>query len=408
MRILYVTADLPWPLTSGYLRHYHFIRALSKQHEITLLSLRGPDHEPGDIEALRPYLEAIVTEPSARGPRSLPVKVADRVRMLMAGGDVAAARLGRAGAAIAAERPFDALLLSGKRTMPVLDGLPPMPLVADLCDATSSRIRRQMRHAPASSQPVLALEYLEVRRVERTLMRRSRHALFASARDREAVVGRNGVAQRGLAEASVVPNGVDLEVWRREARMLGRDEIVLTGAMDYPPNVDAAEQLVVEILPRVRAELPEARVSIVGRDPAPSVRALADRPGVTVTGFVDDVRPYLERAAVFAAPIRYGAGIQNKVLEALAMEVPVVASPLAAEGLRTESGNLPPVDVARDSDGMAALIVARLRLAAEGAPAEPTLRAYVAEHFDWGRNAARLGDILEDAAAQGTPESRRR
>jgi glycosyltransferase involved in cell wall biosynthesis len=408
MRLLYVTADLPWPLTSGYLRHYHFIRALSERHEITLLSLRGPDHGPGDIEALRPYVEAIVTEPSARGPRSLPVKVADRVRMLVAGGDVAAARLGAAGARIAAERPFDALLLSGKRTMPVLDGLPPMPLVADLCDATSSRIRRQMRHASVSNLPALAIEYLEVRRVERALMHRSRHALFASARDRDALVGRNGEGQPGLAEASVVPNGVDLEVWRREGRTLGRDEIVLTGAMDYPPNVDAAEQLVHAILPRVQAELPAARVSIVGRDPAPSVRAMADRPGVTVTGFVDDVRPYLERAAVFAAPIRYGAGIQNKVLEALAMEVPVVASPLAAEGLRTERGNLPPVDVARGADGMAALIVTRLRLAAEGASAEPALRAYVAEHFDWGRNAARLGEILEDAAARGTPESRRR
>jgi polysaccharide biosynthesis protein PslH len=408
MRLLYVTADLPWPLTSGYLRHYHFIRALSERHDITLLSLRGPDHEPGDIEALRPYVEAIVTEPSARGPRSLPVKVADRVRMLVAGGDVAAARLGAAGARIAAERPFDALLLSGKRTMPVLDGLPPMPLVADLCDATSSRIRRQMRHASVSNQPALALEYLEVRRVERALMHRSRHALFASARDREALVGRNGEGRPGLAEASVVPNGVDLDVWRREGRTLGRGEIVLTGAMDYPPNVDAAEQLVNAILPRVQAELPDARVSIVGRDPAPGVRALADRPGVTVTGFVDDVRPYLERAAVFAAPIRYGAGIQNKVLEALAMELPVVASPLAAEGLRTERGNLPPVDVARDADGMAALIVTRLRLAAEGASAEPALRAYVAEHFDWGRNAARLGEILEDAAARGAPESRRR
>jgi glycosyltransferase involved in cell wall biosynthesis len=408
MRLLYVTADLPWPLTSGYLRHYHFIRALSERHEITLLSLRGPDHEPADIEALRPYVQSIVTEPSARGPRSLPVKVVDRVRMLMAGGDVAAARLGAAGATIAAERPFDALLLSGKRTMPVLDGLPPMPLVADLCDATSSRIRRQMRHASVSNLPALAIEYLEVRRVERALMHRARHALFASARDREALVGRNGEGQRGLAEASVVPNGVDLDVWRREGRTLGRDEIVLTGAMDYPANMDAAEQLVEAILPRVRAELPDARVSIVGRDPAPSVRALADRPGVTVTGFVDDVRPYLERAAVFAAPIRYGAGIQNKVLEALAMEVPVVASPLAAEGLRTERGNLPPVDVARDADGMAALIVARLRLAAEGASAEPALRAYVAEHFDWGRNAARLGEILEDAAARGTPGPRRR
>ena len=401
MRILYVTADLPWPLTSGYLRHYHFIRALSTRHAITLLSMVGPDHDPGDVAALEPFVESIVVEPSARGQRSTLVKVADRVRMLVAGGDPAAARLGTAGARLARERPFDALLLSGKRTMPVLDPLPDIPLVADLCDATSSRIRRQMRHADPAQQGALALEYVEVRRVERSLMHRARHALFASARDREAVVGQRGDEHSGMAAASVVPNGVDLDFWKREGRTLGQDWIVLTGAMDYPPNADAAVQLVDEILPRVRAAWPSALVSIVGRDPSPAVAALAARPGVTVTGFVDDVRPYLEAAAVFAAPIRYGAGIQNKVLEALAMEVPVVASPLAAEGLRTERGDVPPIDVARDPAVAAELIVQRLRVAAAGAQADARLRAYVADHFDWGRNAARLEEILVEAAGAG-------
>jgi glycosyltransferase involved in cell wall biosynthesis len=401
MRILYITADLPWPLTSGYLRHYHFIRALSARHDVTLLSLLAPDHGPADIVALEPYTEEIVTEPSARGPRPLPIRVRDRLRVVAAGGDVAAARLGAAGARLAAERPFDVMLLSGKRTMPVLGALPPMPIVADLCDATSSRIRRQMRHARVDRLPSLALEYVEVRGVERRLMRDARHTLFASARDRAAVLPANEAQRARLAPASVVPNGVDLAVWRREARSLGRDEIVLTGAMDYPPNVDAAIHLVDVILPRVRAAVPTVHVSIVGRDPAADVVALGGRPGVSVTGFVNDIRPYLERAAVFAAPIRYGAGIQNKVLEALAMEVPVVASPLAAEGLRTEDGDVPPVDVARGPAEAAERIVARLRLAAAGAEADPALRRYVADHFDWGRNADRLEGILADAADSG-------
>lgn len=401
MRILYVTADLPWPLTSGYLRHYHFIRALSADHDITLLSLRAPGHGPADIAALEPYTEAIITEPSARGHRPLPLKVRDRLRMAAAGGDVAAARLGARGARLAAERPFDVLLLSGKRTLPVLGALPPMPIVADLCDATSSRIRRQMRHVSIAQLPGLALEYVEVRRVENRLMRRAQHALFASARDRAAVATASDAGRVRFAPASVVPNGVDLDLWRRRDRTLGRDEIVLTGAMDYPPNVDAAIYLVDAILPRVQAVVPMAHVSIVGRDPAPNVKALAGRPGVTVTGFVDDVRPYLERAAVFAAPIRYGAGIQNKVLEALAMEVPVVATPLAAEGLRTEDGDVPPVDVARGPAEAAERILARLRLAAQGAEADPALRRYVADHFDWGRNADRLAGILAEAAESG-------
>jgi glycosyltransferase involved in cell wall biosynthesis len=276
--------------------------------------------------------------------------------------------------------------------------LPEIPLVADLCDATSSRVRREMRYASPGRLPLLGLEYLEVRRVERRLMHIARHALFASARDRADLLGTDRSRDDRLAPASIVPNGVDLGVWQRSARTLGRDEIVLTGAMDYPPNVDAAIHLVDDILPRVQAAVPTAHVSIVGRDPTAGVRALSDRPGVTVTGFVDDVRPYLEHASVFAAPIRFGAGIQNKLLEALAMEVPVVATPLAAEGLRTEDGANPPIDVARGAAEAAERIVARLRLAADGPSADPVLRRYVADHFDWGRNADRLEHILTDAA----------
>ena len=414
MRILYVTAELPWPLTSGYLRHYHFIRALSKHHRITLLSLIGPNHSAEDVAALDPYLEDLITERATRGPRSLRTKLADRARMLVAGGDEAAARLGVHASHLASERPFDVLLLSGRRTMPVLSALPPIPLVADLCDATSSRILGQMRDATLPALPSLLLEYLDVRRVERKLMRRANHALFASARDVAGVVGsrRDGsgsgdaASSRSMAPASVVPNGVDLTFWRRTNPRLGRDEIVFTGAMDYPPNADAAEQLVEAVLPEVQRAIPSARVSIVGRDPTDRVRALAARRGVEVTGYVDDIRPYLERAAVFAAPIRHGAGIQNKLLEALAMELPVVSSPLAAAGLRTEEGDEPPVDVAT-SQRMAEAIIARLRQAADGTPADPRLRAYVAQHFDWGRNATRLEAILEDAARSTVSESRR-
>lgn len=402
MRILYVTADLPWPLTSGYLRHYHFIRALAARHAVTLLSLVGPDHDPSDIGALLPLTERIVTEPSTSGRRPLPAKVLDRLRGVAGGGDVAARRLGEAAARLAVETPFDVLLLSGKRTRPVLGPLPELPIVADLCDATSSRIRRQMRHGPPVRLPVLALEYVEVRRVERALVHQARHVLFASARDRAALYGR-GAALDGLAPASIVPNGVDLGYWSRSGRTLGRDEIVLTGAMDYPPNVDAALQLIESVLPLVQQTIPSAHLSIVGRNPAPRLVDAGRRPGVTVTGFVDDVRPYLERAAVFAAPIRFGAGIQNKVLEALAMEVPVVTFPLAADGLRTEDGAVPPIDVARTPAAMAARIVERLRAAASGAPADHRLRAYVGEHFDWTRSAARLEAIL--VAAVGGSEA---
>jgi polysaccharide biosynthesis protein PslH len=399
MRILYVTNDLPWPLTSGYLRHYHFIRALSERHDIDLLSLVRSGHSPDDVAALGPFVKRIETVPATFGRRSFGARVAARVGAIQAGGDRAAVELGDLGARLHRADPFDVLLLTGKRTYPVLRALSDIPLVVDLCDATSSRIRRQIRRTRPVRLLPLALEYVEMRRVERSLLGRARHVLFASVRDREEIAGSDRRGPDG-AERAVIPNGVDLDFWRRTGRQLG-DTIVLTGAMDYPPNADAAVQLADVILPLVRREIPDARVAIVGRDPSPPVRALADRPGVSVTGFVEDMRPYLEGAAVFAAPIRFGAGIQNKVLEAMAMEVPIVASPLAADGLRAEDGQLPPIDVARGADAFAAAVSRHLVAAAEGVGPDARLRAYAATHFDWGRHAARLEELLIDAARTG-------
>jgi len=118
--------------------------------------------------------------------------------------------------------------------------------------------------------------------------------------------------------------------------------------MHYAPNVDAAFHLIRDVFPVVRVEIPDAQLHIVGRDPTPELRAAQNVPGVTIIGFVEDVRPWLEGATVFASPIRFGAGIQNKVLEAMAMELPVVASTVAADGLRTNEGTMPPVDIADD------------------------------------------------------------
>jgi glycosyltransferase involved in cell wall biosynthesis len=169
--------------------------------------------------------------------------------------------------------------------------------------------------------------------------------------------------------------------------------------MDYPPNVDAAVHLAREIFPAVRAARPGTRLLLVGRDPTPAVVALGDDPGVTVTGFVDDVRPYLDRAAVFVAPLRFGAGIQNKVLEALAMEVPVVATPLAAAGLRADGAPPPPLVVADDDGTMVARVVELLdRAAADGLPHREG-RAFVEGHFGWAAAGARLEEVVAAAAA---------
>ncbi len=398
-RVLYLVNGFPWPLTSGYLRHYHLIRELSARgHRISLLAIVAGDFDPADRAALEPFTERIVTVPSQRGRRSLRHRVQRRLGA-MSVGESAARRLRDEVVELLRAQPHDVVLFSGKRTYPALGATAGLPVVADVCDATSSRIRGNLRYASIGRLPLLLAEYVEVRRVERALVRRAAQLLFASVRDRDALVD-DGERDR----ATVLPNGVDLAFWRRpDGTPLGRDEIVFTGAMDYPPNTDAALYLIREILPRVRREIPAVHLSIVGRDPVPALVRAGAVEGVSVTGLVPDVRPYLTAAAVFAAPLRFGAGIQNKVLEALAMGVPTVASPNGAAGLVTTDGIRPPLTVApaRDPDRFAAAVVERLRATAADPRPSPEARAFVEQNFTWRRSGDLLDRALRDAAAGG-------
>ena len=131
---------------------------------------------------------------------------------------------------------------------------------------------------------------------------------------------------------TVVGNGVDLDYFRSAGEAKKPASMVFTGVMDYRPNIDAVVWFCNEILPIVQAEIPAANFTICGSRPAPAVRRLAKRRGVTVTGWVADARPYLDRAEIFVAPLRMARGVQNKLLEALAMGLPCVASTAAWRG----------------------------------------------------------------------------
>jgi glycosyltransferase involved in cell wall biosynthesis len=162
------------------------------------------------------------------------------------------------------------------------------------------------------------------------------------------------------------------------------------------------------IAPLVRQEIPDLEVIIAGRNPSPDVLALAAQaPGVTVTGSVPDLRPYLESAAVFVAPLRFASGMQNKILEAMAMELPVVTTPVAAEGFRVGGDERPPLLVGRHARELATHITNLIRdpgtaqrLGAEG-------RRYVNQHCDWERSAHMLDQLCRQVATtQRASESR--
>ena len=388
MRILYLIHSFQHPSIRGSTRHYHFVRELGSRHRITLLALTRTDIPPEVLAEMRTVTEKILTFRTHEDSRRLPGGRLGRELQVRA----AVAEMRAAFRALVTRERYDVVLLHGKILFPVIADCE-LPIVADFCDATSMRIATKLQFVAWLRKPLLWLRHRQVRRLEQVLARKTAHVAFVSARDREFVLGPG-------SQAKVVPNAIDHRYWRRrpEARS-AQNCIIFTGVMDYAPNDDAAVHLIQDIAPLVRRAIPNLEVLVVGRDPSRRVRELASRsPGVVVTGFVDDMRPYLEKATVFVAPLRYASGMQNKVLEALAMQIPVVATSVVAEGLRT-NGIAPPVLTARNGLEFAEATVHLLRHASDREALSLQGRRYVENNFCWRRSAEKLEHMCVEAVA---------
>ena len=196
------------------------------------------------------------------------------------------------------------------------------------------------RGPPADALGVSCREWQRVAALERRILRECDWSTFVS-NDEAALFAR--LNPGGEDRIRAISNGVDAEYFDPALPApapypTDRPTFVFTGTMDYPPNVDAVAWFAASVLPLVRRASPDAAFCIVGASPAPGVQALAALPGVTVTGRVPDVRPYLAHAAAAVAPMRIARGIQNKVLEAMAMARPVVVTPDALEGIAAHPG----------------------------------------------------------------------
>jgi glycosyltransferase involved in cell wall biosynthesis len=402
MRILYIIPSFQHPKVRGPNRHYHFVRELSQRHAITLLTLVRSEIPAEAMQEVASYTERIFTfgangDSDSRGGRSvrlLPL-IGDRIhQILQLNADVK--QMKGTFNRLVEQGSFDLVLFHGKSVFSVIEDWHGLPIVADFCDATSMRVRTKMSYASKAKLPLLGLRYWQVRQIEKKLVSKTPYVAFISARDREAILGPGD-------RSVVIPNGLDLQYWQRKANNPRSNCLVFTGVMSYAPNEDAALYLLDKILPLLRRSVSNLEVLIVGRDPTPVLLERArNHPEVTVTGFVDDMRPYLERATIFAAPLRYASGMQNKIQEALAMEVPVVTTSIVAAGLQVDGGEKPPVYVADGPQEFADRIVSllgqeseRARLAAEG-------RQFAQKNFDWSRSAKQLEQMCLEAVRKNS------
>jgi len=396
MKILYLTSSFQHPSLRGHTRCYYFIKELSRRHEITLLSATlfpVPHDARQDMAAYTKQILVFDGSGSTRDLLGRLPRIGPRLQREWEY-NLAGRKMKAALKQLVRQGSYDVLLLHGKVLFPVIRDFDDLPIVIDMCDATSLRLRRQMAYSRWAKRAWLGLQYLRVRRLEKEMLAKSQHLAFVSCRDRDAVLDPGRTAE-------VAPIGVDSEHWKRQTGQPNAHTITFVGVMNYAPNVDAAAYLIDQIMPRVRKEIPNLEVYIVGRDPAPVLREKASRQaGVHVTGFVDDVRLYLEKSAVAVAPIRYGAGVQNKLLEAMAMEVPVVTTELAAEGLRAKGGSNPPLYVASDAEEFARRVVTLLRDPVERARLARLGRKFVQRNYVWSGGAETLEQVCFEAVAQ--------
>jgi len=275
-------------------------------------------------------------------------------------------------------------------------------LVMDFCDVDSDKWRQYAGEAAMPTKLIYWLESKLLLEYERNVNRRFDFSVFVSKPEADLFLK----LDPGAMNLNVISNGVDHLYFspraERDASVAGLKPpalgsktpvLLFTGAMDYHANINGVVWFCNEALPLIRRENPSVEFCIVGSNPAPEVKKLAENPGVKVTGFVEDIRPYYDSADVSVIPLRLARGIQNKILEAMAMAKPVVTTAKALEGIEATPGEH--LLVADDPDGIVKAATSLLNDQEKRKRLGENARQFVVSRFDWSAHMKLLEDLLQ-------------
>lgn len=389
MKILYVCHRFPFPpKRGGKIRPFNMISHLSRTHEVTVASLVRSDDEAAQGQGLKEHCRAFLMEkiaaPAAMARMIVRLPVATPSSMGYFYSPRLAARIRQE---LATER-YDLIFVHCSSVAQYVEDVRGIAKILDFGDMDS---QKWLEYADQRRFPLALgyrLEGVKMERAERRLAQRFDLCTCTTRAELETLDNYGTGARTGW-----FPNGVDHGFFRPSGELYDPDTICFIGRMDYYPNQECMFDFCANALPLIRARRPHVKLLIVGADPSPAVRRLGELPGVTVTGSVPDVRPYVLRAAVNVAPLNIARGTQNKILESMAMGVPVVASPRAAGGIDAVAGEhfLVASTAQEYADAVLRLLEhpdARQRYAEAG-------RARVCSHHDWAASMARLDRLID-------------
>lgn len=395
MRILFVTPYVPSRIR---VRPFHLIKSLAAAHDVSLISLVCDEYERELVREVADCCSSIDLVPLPKWqayancllalPSLLPLRVAyyqsptfiRRIRQIVR------------------ERNIEIVHGELIKVAPTLQAVQPqehVPVVYDSVDCISSYLRQQWKVAHKFlPKAFIYTEWKKMQRYEPRALATFDRVIITSARDRDHLIQLGELPEH----IHVVPNGVDTEYFTPPVAPREADTLVFCAKMDYYPNFQAMLKFCQEVLPRIWEQRPQVRLTIVGNNPPPVVRALSADRRITVTGYVPDIRPYLSKAAIALAPLFVAAGVQNKVLEALAMGAPMVATPYACGSLQIE--NETHLLIAEEPQAFAEAVLKLLRNSQLAQSLGDTGRYYIEKHHSWADAANTLTDLYSSLVAK--------
>jgi polysaccharide biosynthesis protein PslH len=395
--ILFLAHRIPWPADRGdKIRSHHILKRLCEMAPVHVGTFADDERDVGFVGEMNDILVSSYIE-----LRRKPQWQAG-VEAVLTGQPVSVCSFGSG----SMQDWVDSLLTSGRishifcfsgqmaQYVPTSFG---GRFIMDFVDVDSAKFESYASEGNVLMRWVNAREGRLLADFEKRIANRADASLMVSEAEADLFRSRSGAAS-----VSALGNGIDtvfydpVAKFKRLHPVFPDPLIVFTGQMDYRPNIEAVTDFAINAMPAIRAAHPETSFAIVGRNPTSAVSDLSTLPGVQVTGAVDDVRTWLAGADVVVAPLRTARGIQNKVLEAMAMAKPVVASTAAAEGIVATDGTHYFVEA--DVTAEAARVVALLNDASKSRKIGESARAHVVEHYNWAGQLAPLDGLMQHQA----------
>jgi polysaccharide biosynthesis protein PslH len=386
MKILFLVSRVPFELDKGdKLRAFHQLKYLARHHEVILFALCDEPVPAGAREALAAFCREVVICPISRLsamwsmtkglPRRLPFQVAyfynRRAQQLL---DELVQR----------HQP-DHIFCQLVRMAPYVRKYRSIPKTLDYMDAFSKGVERRLQAVPFFQKPFFYLEYRRLRRYEARQFNLFNNKIIISEQDRYYI------QHPHKYNIQVVPNGVDAEYFRPAAGEK-KFHVLFSGNLSYPPNIEACRYLVDKVLPLVRPHFPQIRVLLAGKDPAAEVVALAGD-NIEVRANLPDIREAYQAACFFVAPLFLGSGLQNKILEAMAMGVPCITTRQVNNALGARKADQ--ILLAENAQGFAAHILYLLHHPQDADQMAGQAQLLVERQYNWDHINARLEKLID-------------